>query len=136
PVAVDVLDVEAVDRILVERIGTRGGADVLRLVRQRPFGAVGVDARADVDRARVEKPRDVRILAVAFLEAREVAEARRGGGELARVDVAVDPEGGLVGRRTRVRARYGHHPDVPPLVTLADALERKQPRVAGGESLQ
>ena len=61
PVAVDVLD-RRVPRCsssscgygrVLERIH-------LRLVGERPFGAVGIDARAHVERARVERARDVR----------------------------------------------------------------------------
>jgi hypothetical protein len=58
-VAVDVLHRQAVDRVLVVGVGPRGRADVARPVGQRQFGAVGVQARADVDGARVQQLADL-----------------------------------------------------------------------------
>ncbi len=135
-VAVDVFHVEAVDRLLVEGIGPRRGADVLRPVGERPFGAVGIDARAHVDRARVHEPRDVRVLAVTLLERVQVMQAGGRSGELRGVDVAVDPEGGLVGGRARVRVGRRDDPDVAALVARAHALHGKKPRMARREALQ
>jgi hypothetical protein len=76
-VAVDVLLVEAVDRLLVEGIAARRRADVARPLGERELGAVGVDARAEVDGARVEQLRDLGVAAVAGEQLVEVVEDRR-----------------------------------------------------------
>jgi len=53
------------------------------------------------------------------------------------VDVAVDPERGLVTVVTGVEARCGREPDVASLVAAADALDAQQARVRGaGEDFE
>ena len=77
-VAVDVLDGESLDLLLVVRIRPRARADPFRLVGERPFGAVRIDPRAEVERARVERARHVGILAVLRDErVQEVERSRR-----------------------------------------------------------
>jgi len=57
-VAVDVLDHQPFDRLFIERITACARAHVPRVLGERPFGAIGIDARADVEHARVEAARD------------------------------------------------------------------------------
>jgi hypothetical protein len=135
-VAIDILEVEAVDGILVEGIRARGGADELRLVGERPFGAVGIDARADVDRARVEQSRHLRVVAVSALERVQVAEARGGRRELGRVDVAVHPERGLVRGRSGRGVGDGDDMDVASLMAPADRFDGEEGRLALREPLE
>ncbi len=105
-VAVDVFDVQAIDRRFVERVRACRRADVARLVGQRQFGAVGVQPRADVDRARVQQVRDAPAFVVIDAEVQhqvvQPVQAGGAGGELGGVDVAVDPEGRLVAVRAGV----------------------------------
>ena len=76
-------------------------------------------------------------LAVLLLERLQQVQAGGGRGELARVDVAVDPEGGLVGAPAPVAGvGRGDEPDVAPLVALADALEGEELGTAAGEGLR
>ena len=135
-VAVDVLDGEPLDLLVVPRIGTRARAHPFRLVGERPFGAVRIDPRTDVERAGVERARHVRILAVLRDERLQEVEVGRRRRDLGRVDVAVDPERGLLRRRTGRRAGDGQHPDVAAFVALADRLDRDEIRMFGGEGLE
>ena len=127
-VAVDVLGGEALDRLLVERIAPRRRADVARPVGERELGAVGVQARAEIDRARVEQLRDVGIAAVLGEQLVEEVEHRRRRGQLGGVDVAVGPERRLVLGRAGREVGQRRHPDVAPFVALADRADRRQRR--------
>src|SRR5258708_20483563 len=79
-VAVDVLDDQALDWLLVVRITARAGADQDRMVGQRPLGAVRIDAWTDVERARIQATRNVRIVTGA-LEHRIYEVQARGAGQ-------------------------------------------------------
>ena len=135
-VAVDVLDGEPLDLVVVPRVRTGAGAHPLRLVGERPFGAVGVDPRANVERTGVQGARHVGILAV--LRDERLHEIERGGGrrDFGRMDVAVDPERRLLRRRTGRGVGDGQHPDVASLVALADRLDRHEVRIFGGEGVE
>ena len=135
-VAVDVLDGEALDLLLVVRIRPRARADPFRLVGERPFGAVRIDPRAEVERARVERARDVGILAVLRDERVQEVEVRGRRRDLGRMDVAVDPERGLFGGGTGRGVGDRQHPDVAAFVALADRFDRDELRIFGGEGLQ
>ena len=63
-------------------------------------------------------------------------EASHRAGDFGRVDVAVDPEGGLVAVGARVEPRRDREPDVASLEALADALEPQQVGMRGGERMQ
>ena len=125
---------QAVDRLLVERIAPRRRADVARPVGERELGAVGVQARAEVDRARVEQLRDLS----ASLPCRRRrpagagSRAPRSRGQLGGVDVAVGPERRLVGGGAGGDVGDGRDPDVAALVALADRAHRHQRRVRLG----
>src|SRR5215470_12683133 len=133
PVAVYVLDRQALDLVFVVRVGTRARAHPFWLVGERPFGAVGVYARTDVEHARIQRARDVGIAAVTADQV--VEEVHRGSRcrDLGRVDVAVDPEGGLVEGGPAGRVCHGGKPDVPALVALAYRLQSNEFRILGGE---
>ena len=65
PIAVQVLARhKAVHRVIRIRIVARARADDLWLVRQRPFGAIRVDARYDVKGSRIQGTRSIFILFV------------------------------------------------------------------------
>ena len=132
-VAIDVLDRQALDRVLIVRVGAGARAHVLRLVGERPFGAIGVHARTEVEHARVERAGDLRILAVALDQVLQEIDAGDRRRDFGRVDVAVDPERGFVQRIARRAVRDGDDPDVPVLVTAADRLDADELRVLGGE---
>ena len=124
-VAVDVLLVQAV--LLVEpRIGPDAGADEPRPVGERELGAVGVQARDDVERARVEAARDLLVAPVAAQQL--VEEVQRGGaaGHLERVDVRLDEQRRLVEVGAGVEVRDRREPDVAALERLPDALEPEE----------
>ena len=124
------------DRILLERVAPRRRADVARPVGEREFGAVGVQARAQVDRARVEQPGDLAarfaVGAVRGHEVVQVVQHRRARGQFGGVDVAVGPEGRLVLGRAGRGVGDGGDPDVAALEALADARDRDQPGVGVG----
>ena len=79
PVSVDILRDKALDRVLIVGIGARAGADDLRRIGQRPFGAVGVDAQADVEGPGVHTARDVRVLPIPGDEGMKEIQAGAGG---------------------------------------------------------
>ena len=135
-VAVDVLDRQAFDFLFVVRVRTGAGTDPLRLVGERPFGAVRVDPRANVEGAGVEGARDVRILAVLRDQRVQEIEAGGRGRDFGRVDVAVDPERGLLRGGTGGLAGDGQHPDVAAFETPADRLDRDEIRVFGRKALE
>ena len=124
------------DVLLVQRIGARARADPFRLVGERPFGAVGIDPRTDVERARVERARDVGIVAVLRDERMQEVERRGRRGHFGRMDVAVDPEGGLFAGRAGCAVRDGQYPDVAAFVALADRLDRDEARMLARERVQ
>ncbi len=135
-VAVHVLDGQPFDVFFVVGVRPRAGPDPFRLVGQRPLGAVRIDARAYVERARVEHARHVGVLAV--LRDQRVQEVEIGcrGGHLGRVDVAVHPECRLLGGRSRLAVGDRHHPDVAALVAFPDRLERHEVRIFADERVQ
>ena len=135
-VAVDVLDRQSLDVLVAVRVGPRARADPLGLGGERPFGAVRVDARAHVERAGVERARDVGVHAVLRDQRVQEVEVRRGRRHFGRVDVAVDPERGLLGRRAGRGIRHGDDPDVASLVALAGGLDRHEVRVLARERVQ
>ena len=127
-VAVDVLGGQALDRLLVEWITARRRADVARPVGERELGAVGIEARAQIDRARVEQLRDLGVGAVFCEQLVQEIEHRRRRRQLGGVDVAVGPERRLVlgGAGRDVGDR--RDPDVAPFEALADRADRRQGR--------
>ena len=131
-VAVDILRRQAVDRLLIERIAPRARADVARPVAQRELGAVGVQARTQVDSARVEQVGDLWVAAVARHQVMQVIQHRGAGGQLGGVDVAVGPERRLVGVRPGRAVGDAHRPDLAPLETAADRFEADEIRISGG----
>jgi len=102
---------------------------VARPVGERELGAVGVQARAEVDAACVEQLRDVAVVAEAHDQLVQVVQHRGAGRQLGGVDVAVGPERRLVGRIAGAEVGDGRDPDVAPLVALADRMHRHQRRV-------
>ena len=103
------------------------GADPLRLVRQRPFGAVGIDARADVERAGIERARHVGVMAVLR---RPACAGSRGCAADAATSVAwmlpSTQNAGLSAAGPVVGVGHRHHPDVAALVALADRLPSRR----------
>jgi hypothetical protein len=120
-VAVEVLLVETVD-LLGERPGTRAGADEPRLVGERELRPVGIEARHDVDRPRVEQARDPLVLAVAGQQAIDQVERRRRARHLDRVDVGLDQEPRLLEVGTGLGIRQRAEPDLAPFVGRSDRL--------------
>ena len=79
PIAIEIFAVhETIHRVIGIWIVARARADDLRLVGQRPFRAIGVDARHDVKGARVQSPRDIFILLI-FCDQRMDQIQCRGG---------------------------------------------------------
>ena len=135
PVAVDVLFVEPV--LLVEpRVRTDARADELRLVGERELGAVRVEPGDDVEDARVEAARDLRIAPVAAKELVDEVQRRRAARHLERVDVRLDEEPGLVEVGSRLEVRDRRQPDVAALVRRADALDADELRLLLGPALE
>ena len=126
PIAVDILDGQALHGRLIVGIGARGGADVPGPVGQREFRAIGVEPGHQVNGARVQQMRGLRIGAPVADQVVKVVKAGGAGGELGRVDVAVQPECGLVDIGAGGRVGEDHGPDVPPLMALADGAHRHQ----------
>ncbi len=135
-VAVDVLDRQAFDLVVGGRVRAGARTDESGAVGKRPFGAVGIDARADVEGARVEGAGDVAILAVLRDQHLQEVQVRGGGRDLGRVNVAVDPERGLFRRGSGRGVGDGQHPDVAALVALADRFDRDELRVLGGVGVE
>ena len=131
-VPVDVLAVQAVLG-LVARIGPDARA-AEAAVGEPCLGAVRVDPWDDVERARVDRMSNARVVRVE--EVVEQVERRRRPGELHGVDLRVDEHGGLLLGRSSLRVRDGADPDVASLVRLADRLEGKDRRVLRGPRLQ
>ena len=121
-VAVDVLAVEAV-LTLVARIGAHARAAEAP-VGEPGFGTVGVHARHDVERPRVDRVPDASVVRVE--EVVEQVEGRGRPRELHRVDLRMDEHGGLLLGRSRLGVRHGAEPDVASLVGLPDRLEAEQ----------
>jgi hypothetical protein len=63
-------------------------------------------------------------------------ERRRAAGDLDRVDVRLDEEPGLLGRRPAVEVRDRREPDLSPLVGVAEALDLEEPRRLGRPRLE
>ena len=135
-IAVDVLDRQSLVGLLVERIGACAGAYPLRVIGQRPLGAIGVDARADVERASVERARHVGVAAVLRDERVQEIERRGRRGDFRRMDVAVNPERRLVARGPGCRIRDRHRPDVTPFVAFADGFDRHETGMLPCERVQ
>ncbi len=135
-VSVDILLAQAIDGLLVVRIGTRAGSDDLGHVGQRPLSAVGVDAWADVVGPRVEDICDGRLQAKACRQLLDEVEAGAGRRDLAGVDVAVDPQRRFL--RGRAGGEIGHscQPDVTPFVALADARYLDEVGIFGGVGVE
>jgi len=134
-VAVDVLDRKAFDGLLVVRVGASAGAHPFGSIGQRPFRAVRIDAWTDVENAGVQRPGDIGIAAVLgyqLIQKVQIGSRRR---DLGRVNVAVNPECGLVDGGTGRTIRDADQPDVPAFVTLADRFERYQLRMLGSERM-
>ncbi len=119
-VSVHIFDGQAIDRLFIMRVRPRAGADVARPVGQRQLGPIGVQARHHVDHTGVQQMRDLRVAAVARDELVQVVQAGGRGGQLGGVDVAVDPEGGLVHIEAGGRVGQHHDPDVAALIAFAD----------------
>src|SRR6185437_3599014 len=113
-------------RLLVVGIGARAGADELWRIGQRPLRAIGIDAGADVEGARIEAAGNCIITAVAGGQCVEQIEAGARRRDLSRVDIAVHPERGLLARLAGREVRHCDHPDVSSLVAPADALDAHQ----------
>ena len=96
--------------------------------------AVRVDARHDVERARVDGVADTRVVGV-----EEVVEQVEGGArsrELHRVDLGVDEDRGLLLREPGLDVRDRAEPDVATFVRLPDGLEGEALRVLGRPRLE
>ena len=63
-VAVDVFDGKTFDLLVFPRPRAGARSHPFRIVGERPFGAVRIDPRTDVERTRVERARHVGVLAV------------------------------------------------------------------------
>jgi hypothetical protein len=126
PVAVDVLDDQSLDFVLVERIRPRARAHPPRLFGERPLGTVGIDARAHVERARIERARDVGVATVLRQQRVHEMQCCRRRRDFRRMDIAVDPERRLVGCGAGRSVGEREHPDVAAFVTLADRLDRDE----------
>jgi hypothetical protein len=135
-VAVDVLDRQAVHRLLVERIGPGGRADEARLVGQRQLGAVGVQARAEVDHPGVEQLGDPGIAAMPGHQLVQPVQAGGAGRQLTGMDVAVDPDGRLVLVIAGGAVGDDHQRDVTPFVALAQHPQVDQVRPGIGVGLR
>jgi hypothetical protein len=135
-VAVDVLDGEALDFLLVVGIRPRARAHELRAVGERPFGAVWIDPRTQVERAGVEGARDFGVAAVAGEQRVQEIEGRRRPGDFGRVDVAVDPEGRLFSGRAGRGVGHDRHQDVAALVARADRFKGDELGVLGAAGLE
>ena len=135
-VTVEILGDQAFDGLLVERIAARRRAHVLGPVGHGPFGTVGVDAWADVDRAGVERAADLGIGVLALHQPVGEVQARARRRQFDRVDIAVDPVGRLVGSRSRRRVRDRQQRDRAALVARSESVERDVLRMLGDECAQ
>ena len=135
-VTVEVFRDQPVERIFVERIAPRRRAHVARVIAHRPFGAVGVDARANVERARIECARDVCVVAALFHQPVDEIQTRAGRRKLDRMNVAVDPVGGLVLRRAGCALGQRHDWNGSAFVAGADRFQRNVVRILVGKAAQ
>jgi hypothetical protein len=87
-----------------------------RHVGQRQLGAVGVQARAEVDHAGVEQLGELGVLAVAGDQLVQPVQAGGAGRQLRGVDVAVDPEAGLVQVGARGAVGDDREPHLAPFM--------------------
>ncbi len=133
PVAVDVLDDEAIRLLFVERIRTRRRTHPFRPVRKRPFRAVGIDPRANVESPRVERARHLGIRTVLSDQRVDEIERGRRRRHFGRMDVPVDPERRLFGCGSGRAVGDRQHPDVAAFMTLPDRLDRDELRVLARE---
>ena len=135
-VAVDILGQQALGRLLVVRIAACRRAHVARPVGHRPFGAVGVDARRHVQRAGVELARDLLVVAVVLQQPVDEVQAGARCRQFDRVDVAVDPVGGLVLRRASGEAGQRQQRDRPAFVAVSDLAVGGNVGSLGSEGLE
>ena len=135
-VAVDVLDDQSLDLLFVVRIRPRARAHPSRLVGERPFGAVGIDPRTEVERTRIERARHVGVVSVLRDERVKEIEIRRGRSDLRRMDVAVDPKCRFFCSGPRPRVGGGHHPDVAAFVALSNRFDGEQVGILASERVQ
>ena len=135
-VAVDVFHRQAFYRLFVVGVVARAAANMARLVGQRQLGAVGVQARHHVDHARVQQVLDLHVGVVSRQQLVQPVQAGGAGSQLGGVDVAVHPEGGLVGVGAGAGVRQRQQPDVAAFMALAQAAELHELRRRIGVILQ
>ena len=129
-VAVHVFDAQPVNVFLVVGIRASRRTDNLRPAlnhgAHRPFGAIRIDARANVHHPAIEAAGDVLALAVEPCQRIDQVQRCRSSGKLTGVNIRVHPVGRFVGGRTGLPVGRGEHPDVLAFVALADAFDGKQ----------
>ena len=135
-VAGEVLGNQSLDGLFVERIAARRRAHVLRPVGHRPLGAVRIDARADVERACIERAADLRVGVLALHQPVGEVQTRARCRQFDRVDIAVDPVGGFVDRLAGRRVRDRQQRDRTTLVAGTDRFQRDVLRVLRDKSAQ
>ena len=117
PIAVYVSDVEAWPLEAVSpRPRTHARAVELRRISESVFDAVGVDARCDVERPRMECFANVSISFEVFEEVLNDVEGRHTTGDFGCMDVGVDPVGRLRVVSPSRRIRDGGKHEVPTKV--------------------
>ena len=136
PVAIDILGDQPLYRLLVIGVTARPGTHQDGMVRQRPFGAVRIDTRTNIERPCVKAARGVRIGAVAAQQRLNEIQARGGCQQLGGVNVAIHPVGRLVLRPPGVATGDDDHVDVAFFVALAYDSQLGQLRICGREGTQ
>ena len=133
--------VEVLGRILVEQavavVVVRPDRAAVRLGRvQVQLRAVGVVLDPDVDRLRVDELGERRVLAVAAKDVPGEPEGGLGRRHLARMPVAFDEHGRLVGVLAGGLVRDRDLPDIAPFERLPDGVEIDEVRIIGGPLAQ
>ena len=95
-------------------------------VQQRGIGAVGVELGADVEGAGVEKRGHLRVGTVAIEEIAGEKEGEGAAGQLTRVDVAIDIQRRLLGRRAGLVVGDLDQGQIGAEVALTDGVQFRQ----------
>ncbi len=126
PIAVNILLKQPLHRFFVVRIGPGAGTDDPGLVRQRPFGSIGVDARDDVKSARIESLGDTGFLPVTGDELVNEIQHRCRTCHFAGMQVAIHPQGRLLVVRTGGKIGCRYQPDLPSFVAFSNTFQPQQ----------
>ena len=139
-IAIHVANIQALNGILVIGISTGGGTNNFGSVTHRPFRAIRIHARANVDGTSIEQAGDLlatRIgFSISFSQRINKIHGRRTSSQLTRVNIRIHPIRRFISRGTGFLICRRKHPDVTALMAFADAFNGEQTRKRVNKILQ